>query len=105
MSNRSNVIKLQCPFERIKKYSSKPEVNLCRAVIMQMIIDATNIAKDPTMLKHQKHAIDFLFGNGEDFAIMCDDAELSIDEVRKLAIDLIASHKAKIQKKSTPSRL
>jgi hypothetical protein len=95
MVNRSNVIKLQCPFERIKKYSTNPEVNLYRAVIMQMVIDSTNTSKDPTMLKDQKHALDFLFGETEDFAIMCDDAELSIDEVRSLAQDLIKSHKAK----------
>jgi hypothetical protein len=66
---------------------------------MQMIIDATNISKNPTMLKHQKHAIEFLFGESEDFMIMCDDAELSIDEVRKLANDLISSHKAKSARK------
>ncbi len=99
MSNKSKVIKLQCPFERIKKHNACPEVNLYRAVIMQMIIDATNVSKNPKMIKNADHAKEFLFGNGEDLEIICDNAGLTKSEVIKLAHNLIKSQKRKVANK------
>ena len=97
MRNKSKVIKLQSPFERIKKYSTCPEVNLYRAVIMQLVIDATNISKESSNVKNEQHAKELLFEESEDFAILCDNADLNKKEVRELAKKLINSQKAKIK--------
>ena len=95
MANFQKLLKLQSPFEKIKQYSSNPVVNLYRAVIMQMIIDASNISKDRGLVKNALAANEFLFGKGEEFSNICDNAELSKSEVVKAARGLIAFHKRK----------
>ena len=41
--NTPNVIKFQSPFERLKLYTTSPDVTLRKAIITQAIIDATNM--------------------------------------------------------------
>ncbi|MGV2432288.1 MAG UNVERIFIED_CONTAM: hypothetical protein LVQ98_02675 [Rickettsiaceae bacterium] len=95
MKNKKRVLKIQSPFENIKKYGEDPISNLYRAVIMQMIIDASNISKNKELMKLQKIAHEWLFEDNEDFDLVCIHAKLSKDRVRKSARQLIEGHREK----------
>ena len=90
--NKKRVIKLQCPFERIKKYNSKGEVSLYKAVIMQMIIDASNISSDTKAVKQEKQAKEWLFTSNEDFHFICNKAAMEPKTVINFARKLIDFH-------------
>jgi len=95
MSNHKKVIKIQCPFERIKKYNSNPEVGLYKAVIMQMIIDASNTSLDPKACRNEKKAKSWLFAGGDDFYMICRMANIESNVVIRFAKTLIAIHAEK----------
>ncbi len=97
MSNNTKVIKIQCPFERIKKYNTTPEAALYKAVIMQMIIDASNISQDPKACRNEKRAKAWLFTQNEDFRNVCVMAGLAPQVVVTFAKTLIAIHKEKVK--------
>lgn len=97
MTNNKKVIKIQCPFERIKKYNSNPEAGLYKAVIMQMIIDASNNSADPKACRNEKRAKAWLFNGGEDFQIVCRMANIEPNVVIRFAKTLIAMHVSKTQ--------
>jgi hypothetical protein len=100
MANITKVIKIQCPFERIKKYNATPESALYKAVIMQMIIDASNVSKDPKASLNEKRAKAWLFANNEDFQTVCIMAEIDPQVVVRFAKELIAMHHEKIAVKN-----
>ena len=106
MVNNKKVIKIQCPFERIKKYNASPEAGLYKAVIMQMIIDASNSSNDPKACRNEKRAKAWLFAGGDDFETICVMAGIKPNIVQIFARTLIAMHHeelktgSKISKKS-----
>ena len=102
--NRKRVIKLQCPFERIKKYNNHPETSLYKAVIMQMIIDASNISNDPQSIKDEIEGKAWLFGGNADFQLICNMAGITSTTVVDFAYHLIERHHKKEGKKSYYSR-
>lgn len=95
MNKKTGVIRLQSPFEKIKLSSDMPEVNLYRAIIMQMIIDASNTSQNPKLREHEEHAKEWLFGEGEALEITCENAMLSKHEVQKAAREAIEFHRKK----------
>ena len=74
--NRYGVIKFQSPFERMKDYNFKPEVRLYKSVILQAIIDASNISDDSYARKIELDAKGWLFGKSKDFQEACFRAEI-----------------------------
>ncbi|MBF8246937.1 MAG: hypothetical protein ISN64_03025 [Rickettsia sp.] len=80
-----HVMKFQAPFERVKYYSDYPEIMLYRAIILQAIIDATNTsdAKIPKIL--EKEAKNWIFNSNEDFDIICENANINPEYVRKIS--------------------
>ena len=92
MMNKTKVIKIQCPFERIKKYNSTPEAALYKAVIMQMIIDASNLSTDSKACRNAKKAKVWLFTSNDDFRAVCAMAGINPRVVITFAKTLIAIH-------------
>ena len=99
MANNTKVMKIQCPFERIKRYNATPEASLYKSVIMQMITDASNISNDPKACRLAKKAKAWLFTNSEDFKMICQMAEIEPQIVVTFAKTLIAIHHEKVRKK------
>ena len=99
MTNNKKVIKIQCPFERIKKYNVTPEAGLYKAVIMQMIIDASNSSNDPKASRNEKRAMAWLFAGGEDFQAVCAMAGIDANVVQIFARTLISMHHEKQSKR------
>lgn len=97
MVNNKKVIKIQCPFERIKKYNANPEAGLYKAVIMQMIIDASNSSNDPKACRNEKRAKAWLFAGGDDFETICVMAGIKPNIVQIFARTLIAMHHEKLK--------
>lgn len=93
MSNTKKVIKIQCPFERIKKHNTHPEAALYKAAIMQLIIDASNTSKDPRACRNEKRAKEWLFSGSDDFYFTCAMAGMNPKIVIKLARELIGIHR------------
>lgn len=84
-----SVLKFQSPFERLKQYSNKPEVNLCKAIITQAIIDSTCISNDLESRKDRLEALEWIFGESNDLKEICDGAALDPSYVRKLTMEAI----------------
>ena len=91
----SFVLKLQAPFERLKLANSSPQVALCKAIILQSIIDASNTSSSETAKKLEKEAFDWLFTNSEHFSEICLGADLEVDFVRDIANKIINLHQNK----------
>ena len=89
-----------CPFERIKKYNTTPEAALYKAVIMQMIIDASNVSRDPKACRNEKRAKAWLFTRNDDFCSVCTMAEIDPEVVVTFAKELIAMHSEKARIKN-----
>lgn len=85
----TNVIKLQAPFEKLKWYGDCGDVNLRRAIILQAVIDATNIATDKNSVRQTEEAKDWIFGRGAYFVKVCEEAELNPDFVIQVAKEMI----------------
>ena len=78
--------------EKLKTFDSSPEVNLHKAVIMQAIIDATNMSNCNRARRFEIEAKSWLFGNSREFLETCDIAKISPCEVRKIAKNAMAMH-------------
>lgn len=89
----SNVIKLQAPFERLKQYTSNPEVALRKAIILQAIIDSSNSSEEKSAKKIAESAREWLFEDSEYFDKICQEAELEPANVRKIALETIEKQK------------
>lgn len=90
--NISNVIKFHAPFERLKTYSTSPDVALRKAIITQAIIDATNIAECPTSKAFALEAKAWIFGNGESFTTTCMEGGIEPSFVVKITKEIIKLH-------------
>ena len=83
--NKYNVVKFQAPFERMKDYNLNPEVRLYKSIIIQAIIDASNISEDSYAKKIELDAKAWLFGESKDFQEICFRAGLEPCYVIKIA--------------------
>ncbi|MFK8040448.1 MAG: hypothetical protein AB8B67_03860 [Rickettsiaceae bacterium] len=90
----TNVIKFQAPFERVKLYHDYPDISLYRAVIIQAIIDATNVSNQKKDKNVTVAANKWLFNDSEyqDFKEICSRADLEPYFVRKIASKIINLH-------------
>lgn len=89
MKKVEGVIKLQAPFEKIKEHTNDPVERLYRAVIMQMIIDASNKSQKKDLIRNEEDAKKWLFEENEYFDWACVNANLNKDYVRKIAKKII----------------
>lgn len=89
----SFVIKLQAPFERLKLANERPEIALCRAIILQAIVDASSAeqAEGDCM----KDANNWLFTDSQHLDEICMGAELEVGFVRDVAEKMIAFNRRK----------
>lgn len=100
-----NVLKFQAPFERIKIYNKSPDVALRKAIIMQAIIDATNLSNEAINQKIEQEAKLWLFSNSKHFKETCLEADLKPSFVVRIAKELISLHKEKINKLSSIKKI
>ncbi|QEK39614.1 hypothetical protein [Candidatus Sneabacter namystus] len=86
-----SVLKIQAPFERLKSANDDPQQALCRAVILQAIIDASEYSSccSKQSAKLQKEAYYWLFTDSRNFFDICMGAELEVDFVRDIAKQMI----------------
>jgi hypothetical protein len=87
-----NVIKFQAPFERLKLYQTSPEISLLKSIITQAIIDSTNNSDMREAKKLAMEARDWIFGDSEDFKMICIEAGLEPSFVVKIAKETIKLH-------------
>jgi hypothetical protein len=90
-----NVIKFQSPFERIKLYNESPEVMLCKAILMQAIIDTTNTSNDKEAKKLEIEAKAWIFGSSSHFYEICCAVNMEPSFVVKITKQLINLQKNK----------
>jgi hypothetical protein len=90
--NTSNVIKFQSPFERLKLYTTSPEVTLRKAIITQAIIDATNISEIRSAKKLEQEAKLWIFGGDESFKETCIEGGMEPSFVVKVTKAIIKLH-------------
>ena len=86
------VIKLQAPFERIKLFNISPEISLRRAIIIQAIIDASNISDNPQAKRLEIEAKEWLFSNSQYFINVCEEGEIEPKFVQSIAKKIISLH-------------
>ncbi len=84
-----NHSKLQSPFERLKTYHT-PEVALRLAIIVQAYQDAVSIAKNRHARYARNAAIDWIFGDSEDFHQICIEADIDPQVVIKCTGERLA---------------
>ena len=93
----TNIIKFQSPFERLKDNNQNPEIALIKAIILQAIIDATNISSSKEARKDEVDAKAWIYGGSEDFALMCEYINYNVSNVRKIAREIQNLHKNNIK--------
>jgi hypothetical protein len=94
------VIKPQAPFERLKIANTCPEIALKKAIILQAIIDASDISNAKATRKITLTAKEWLFGNSKAFRDNCIDANLDPEFVVKIAAQMISQHHQTCEKKT-----
>ena len=87
-----SVIKLQSPFEKIKLFNVSSEVALRRAIIIQAIIDASNVSTSKENIKTTMDAKKWIFEENKEFNMICEYADLEPCSVRKIAKEILAIH-------------
>ncbi len=85
MSSKYGVIKFQAPFEKIRENESSPEVKLYKAIILQAIIDASNVSEVCIARKVELEAKNWLFGKSKELYDICNRAGMELDYVMKIA--------------------
>lgn len=101
---KSSVIKLTAPFERLKSYNSLPDVALRRAIIMQAIIDSTNISAKKEAKKAEYADKKWIFVDNEDFITTCLEAGMEPYLVRKVTKSLINLQQNKFNPRPKPAK-
>ena len=91
----ANVMRFQTPFERLKSFTSSPDVSLRRAIITQAIIDATNVSECRKAKKIEQEAKLWIFGGDECFKTICMEGGIEPSFVKKVTKDLINIHNRK----------
>ena len=89
MMSKYSVIKFQTPFEKMKDYDFKVEVRLFKSIILQAIIDASNMSENIRLKKIELEAKNWLFGESKDFYETCFRAEIEPVYVVKTAKKII----------------
>ena len=89
----TNVMKFQAPFERLKLYNASPDIVLRKAIIMQAVIDATNISDSKEAKKLEIEAKAWIFGNDETFKTICIEAGIEASFIAKITKEIIKIHK------------
>lgn len=90
-----NVIKFQAPFERLKLYDECPYVNLFKSIILQSIIDATNISTIKNESKKDEiEARNWIFSDNGSFQEYCEYAKFDHTYMRRLAKNIIKIHRS-----------
>ena len=90
-----SVIKPQAPFERLKTANDSAEIALCRAIILQAVVDASNTSNNASSKQFAKEALEWLFVPNENFKEVCTSAGLEINYVRAIATKMINLHQSK----------
>ncbi len=91
----ANVIKFQSPFERLKIGASNPDIILRKAIIIQAIIDASNISTNQKLKKYEIEAKAWIFSKSEYFVKTCEEAGLEADFVIRITKEVIRVQKNK----------
>lgn len=89
MKNNKGVVRLQAPFEKIKQNTKDPVERLYRAVIMQMIIDASNNSDSKMLIQREKDAKKWLFDDNSNMDWSCKMANIDKNLVRQIARKII----------------
>lgn len=89
------VIKFQAPFERLRACSNNPDISLRKAIILQAIIDASNVSPSTEAKKCEREAKAWLFSNSDYFQRICYEANLESDFVIKIAKEIIKLNRSK----------
>lgn len=87
------VIKFQAPFEKIRNLSCNQEVKLYKSIIVQSIIDASNISDLNRAKKLENYAKDWIFGDSQWFTEVCNRADLEVNFVRKICKKVMSLNK------------
>ena len=86
----TKIIQLQSPFERLKEYNdASPEKTLHKAIILQLIKDATSSSKSKQDQVNKNISREWIFINNPDFVIICQEAGYEPYYIRKLACKFI----------------
>ncbi|KAF8818888.1 hypothetical protein [Rickettsia endosymbiont of Cardiosporidium cionae] len=89
MNNKYHVIKFQAPFERLKQYVISPDVRLYKAILLQAIIDSTNVSNNKCLKKLEIAAKNWIFKDNNDFIKICNLSNMQHCYIRKLTKKLI----------------
>lgn len=100
----ANVIKFQAPFERLKLAKSSPDTMLLKAIILQAIIDASNISTNGKLKRYEIEAKSWIFGRSEYFVQICEEAGMEADFVIRIAKEVIKLQKSKASLKTKNKR-
>ncbi|GAB4169825.1 MAG: hypothetical protein Tsb006_7720 [Rickettsiaceae bacterium] len=99
------VIKFQAPFEKMKEYDFTPEIRLNKAIILQAIIDASNVSDSKLARKVELEAKQWLFGNSADFLDVCHRANSNPSHVIRTAKKIIRlNHESRESTSLTPTK-
>ncbi|MBL3284276.1 hypothetical protein Sarmat_00116 [Rickettsiales endosymbiont of Paramecium tredecaurelia] len=95
----TKVIKFQAPFERLRAYN-EPAVSLYKAVILQALIDATDLRAENTS---KQQAVSWLKDDAheQEFHQVCHDAMLEPEFVRNINTKMSELHLYKSKQRKT----
>ena len=102
--NMTFVLKPQAPFDRLRLANSCPEVALNKAIILQAIIDASNISKSRSSQQLAHKASKWLFGKSEGLIEACMNAELDHKRLLKIVQEIINLHSKEQNKEPCKDR-
>ncbi len=94
----TNIIKFQAPFEKLKFTGYSPESTLRRAIILQAIIDASNVSSNKEQKKYEIEARNWIFGKSEFFVHFCEETGIEPDFVIKITNQVIKYQLNKLEK-------
>lgn len=92
MKNKNS--KLNAPFENLKLFNEPPEINLFKAVVIQMLSDLMINSQSKKYLKHKQEAESWFFSDNEDFKIICENANLDPECIRKMALSIFKNNQS-----------
>lgn len=92
-----SIIKLQAPFERLRASVTCGQKALRRGVILQAILDVSNLSKALQTSIHRDSAEKWIFHDSQNFYTTCDEAGLNPNFVRQLAQKMIDISREKLK--------
>ncbi len=100
----AKVIKFQAPFERLKFTGYSADTILRRAIILQAVIDASNISNNREVKKLEIEAKEWIFGKSEFFIHFCEEAGMEPDFVINITKQVIELQSGKTSKDQNARR-